>query len=161
MKKISTGLILLAALVGSRSAFAANNTTVSIHGSGCTAIHQTAVLGYNQFGVNNPTSSPVWVTCPVQITSNVLFTSYFMQVTAYNRNTASNLTCTIAAQDVAGVNMSSSSVSFPFNNNSQFKTASLSFPNSRHFGSIFCQIPAKTAAGALSHLTSIVLTGSN
>lgn len=155
MKFAPHALILAAALVGARVA-SATTVNLQIHGNSCTSITPGNSPVYTQFGpYNASTATAMDLTCPVALPSHN-YTSGYMYLAGWPRNTADALFCNYASTDVYGNNRTLVKAIVPYNGgNSNFAQVNIAAANA---GVIYvtCHIPVAVGA-AKTYLSSIYL----
>jgi hypothetical protein len=85
----------------SGSAFA--NRVFLFSGTTCQPANSNTFLEYSQFGVDNASTQPAVIECPLPL-SYLVDGTHVISVSgmAYDRNTTSNVTCTLQSADAAG-----------------------------------------------------------
>ncbi|HKP96662.1 MAG TPA: hypothetical protein VJ385_12965 [Fibrobacteria bacterium] len=161
MKKISSALVLVAALCGARTASATTYESYIIQGNSCvsTTVGNTPV--YSQFGpYNTSTTTGMNLTCPLTLPSHTFSYAYIL-LAGYNRNSsATKLSCSINGTDVYGNSFLTGKAALA-NNSPYVQIASTSIYPSTSTGNgwlyLSCYIPPATSSG-VSHVTTISLT---
>jgi len=152
MKRLCFGLIVAMMFLGARAASATTFVTYHLHGASCFSITSGLAPTVGQFGVNAG-SSAINVVCPLVLPSQN-YTSFFLEVVGYNRNSSDHLSCSINATDTNGGNLVSAPVTLNANQGPvQINTNTISTPVSP-MPYIPCHLPAQTGSG-LSHLTDL------
>lgn len=157
MNTFSKALMLAAALVGAREASAAYVEYV-IQGNSCVSVTPGISPTYNQYGAyNNSTSTAMMLSCPIAF-ANHNYTSGYIQVAGYTRNTSDPVFCNYAGTDAVGGNRSWIQAKVPYNaGGSNFGGASLYLSTPSPYLYVTCHLPVATAAGS-SYLSTVYVS---
>lgn len=152
--KLVQKIFLLSAMLGVGDTLAAR-VTYQFHGNSC--ISATAgISGLNtQFGVYNPSSTTTMVvSCPINVPMMAYYDA-FIGISAYSRNTATQVSCTLGATTDDGWNLSTGTAKVTNNSpNLQYATARMTPPAGEPSFFLNCRIPPTTASGN-SYLTTV------
>jgi hypothetical protein len=159
VKIISKALVLAAALVGARAASAAYVEYV-IQGNSCVSATPGMTPGYTQNGpYNSSTTTPMMLSCPIPF-ANHNYTSGYIQVSGYTRNTSDPVYCNYASTDNYGNNRALVQGKVNYNGNAgNIGGASLYTNSPTAFLYVTCHLPVATANG-VSHLSSVYVSAS-
>lgn len=158
MKNVTKALVLAGALIAAR-AESAGTADFLIHGNSCVSTTPGVSPIYTQWGPYNPSStSAMMLSCPVPF-PNHNYTSGYMQVSAWTRNTGDQVFCNYAGTDNYGGNLTYVQAKVPYSGGGpNLGTASLYLTNSSDFLYVTCHIPMATGNG-YSYLSTIYVSG--
>jgi hypothetical protein len=158
MKKSMLALILAAVLAGAGSASAATVNNL-IQGNSCFNTTPGVTLNYSQWGpYNSSTTTAVTVNCPVTLQSQN-YTSLYLLVEGWSRNSSNLLSCTVNATGPDGYNRTNATASVPFNTTSGNVATTTAYPSWQNVWTyITCNIPPANTQGT-SYLSTIYLSG--
>lgn len=155
MKPVRNALILAAAILGARVA-SATTLNLLIHGNSCTSITPGNAPVYTQFGpYNSSTTTALDLNCPITFPSHN-YTSGYMLLYGWPRNSADAVFCNYASTDTYGNNRSLVKAIIPYSNGAaNFAQVNLSALNAG-VPYVTCHLPVATAAGK-SYLSSFYI----
>jgi hypothetical protein len=154
MKKLLLAALPIALALPASQAF---GRTFVIPGTVCQPIPSSAgCIDYTQFGVHNTCGSTATVECPMAssyVGSPSVYQAYFV---AYDRNTSTNVSCTLQRSDYTGAVLYSATLSTSGSSASaMIRTFFPNVPQSA-FWRMRCTIPA-VQSGQVSHITNLLL----
>lgn len=160
MNILFKSFLLAVAVLGARAASAAT-VDVLIHGNSCVSTTPGVTPVYTQYGIyNGSTTTALNVTCPISL-PNHNYTSGYIQMTAWTRNSPDAVFCNFSATDAFGNSPYSTRATAYYNQgNPQIVGANLGGNVSSPYLYLTCHIPMQSAALGKSYLSSIYLAAS-
>ena len=163
MKKLVLAALVLMSTALSGSAFARRLT---FHGTMCQPVSgNTTSVDYSVFGINNTSAGTVTIECPMPISYSTTAIPTIIDVAgeAYDRNTTSDVICTVQKLDAVGTVLASAVGQThnggPGSSAQNFGFGVVSGVAVDGYWRMRCTLPA-VQSGAFCHLVSIVMNTS-